>query len=50
MPNVDSIALSVITNERDEYGGLLAKNIEDLIQMTNAELLIDHPNNKSGLP
>lgn len=49
MPNVDSIALSVITNERDEFGGLLAKNIEDLIQMTNAELLIDHPNNKSGL-
>lgn len=49
MPNVDSIALSVITDERDEYGGLLAKNIEDLIQMTNAELLIDEPNNKSGL-
>ncbi len=49
MPNVDSIALSVITDERDEYGGLLAKNIEDLIQMTNAELLIDEPDNKSGL-
>ncbi len=49
MPNVDSIALSVVSNERDEYGGLLAKNIEDLIQMTNAELLIDKPDNKSGL-
>ncbi|MDX2415410.1 MAG: hypothetical protein QNK33_09495, partial [Bacteroidales bacterium] len=46
---VDSIALSVYTEERDEFGGLLAKNIEDLIQMTNAELLIDNPLNKSGL-
>lgn len=49
MPNVDSIALSVISDERDEYGGILARNIEDLIQMTNAELLIDEPDNKSGL-
>ena len=43
MPNVDSIALQVYTDERDEIGGLLAKNVEDLIQMTNAELLIDDP-------
>ena len=49
MPRVDSIALQVYTDERDEMGGLLAKNVEDLIQMTNAELLIDDPANKSGL-
>lgn len=49
LTGVDSIALSVYTDETDEFGGLLAKNVEDLIQMTNAELLIDHPTNKSGL-
>lgn len=47
--NVDSIMLAVETDERDEYGGILSRSIEDLIQMTRAELLIDDPNNKSGL-
>ncbi|MFO7851000.1 MAG: hypothetical protein ACQERS_07715 [Bacteroidota bacterium] len=46
---VDSIMLSVETDEVDERGRALARKIEDLIQMTNADLLIDHPNNKSGL-
>ncbi|HUS87317.1 MAG TPA: hypothetical protein VMW76_08760 [Bacteroidales bacterium] len=47
--NVDSMMLAVETDERDEFGGLLARRIEDLIQMTAGELLIDDPNNKSGL-
>lgn len=47
--NVDSIMLAVETDERDEYGGILARQVEDLIQMTNGELLIDAPDNKSGL-
>lgn len=47
--NVDSIMLAVETDQRDAYGGVLARRVEDLIQMTNAELLIDEPDNKSGL-
>jgi len=47
--NVDSIMLAVETDVRDEYGAILARRVEDLIQMTNAELLIDAPDNKSGL-
>ncbi len=46
---VDSIMLSIETEEMDEEGRAIARKIEDLIQMTNAELLIDHPDNKSGL-
>ncbi|MBS0011321.1 MAG: hypothetical protein KFF49_07915 [Bacteroidales bacterium] len=46
---VDSIMLSVETDELDERGNMLARKVEDLIQMTNAELLIDRPDNKSGL-
>ncbi|HCC71122.1 MAG TPA: hypothetical protein DEQ09_08240, partial [Bacteroidales bacterium] len=49
LAKVDSIMLSVETDETDEMGRALAKKVEDLIQMTNAELLIDDPNNKSGL-
>jgi hypothetical protein len=47
--NVDSIMLAVETDQRDEFGSLLARRVEDLIQMTNADLLIDDPSNKSGL-
>jgi len=47
--SVDSIMLSVETGETDEQGRALARQVEDLIQMTNAELLIDRPDNKSGL-
>lgn len=47
--NVDSIMLAVESGQRNEFGGMLARRVEDLIQMTNAELLIDDPANKSGL-
>ncbi|MGM0666483.1 MAG: hypothetical protein ACQETA_04115 [Bacteroidota bacterium] len=49
LEKVDSIMLSVETGEFNEEGRALARQVEDLIQMTNAELLIDHPDNKSGL-
>ena len=49
LAKVDSIMLSVETGEFNEEGRALARQVEDLIQMTNAELLIDHPDNKSGL-
>lgn len=49
LAKVDSIMLSIETEELDEEGRAMARKIEDLIQMTNAELLIDHPDNKSGL-
>lgn len=49
LASVDSIMLSIETEELDEEGRAMARKIEDLIQMTNAELLIDHPENKSGL-
>jgi len=46
---VDSIMLSIETGEFNEEGRALARKVEDLIQMTRAELLIDDPQNKSGL-
>jgi hypothetical protein len=49
LEKVDSIMLSVETGEFNEEGRALARQVEDLIQMTNAELLIDDPDNKSGL-
>jgi len=49
LARVDSIMLSVETDDTDEMGRAMARKVEDLIQMTNAELLIDDPGNKSGL-
>ena len=49
LAKVDSIMLSVETGEVDESGRALARQVEDLIQMTKADLLIDDPRNKSGL-
>ena len=49
LAKVDSIMLSVETDDTDEMGRAMARKVEDLIQMTNAELLIDDPGNKSGL-
>ncbi|MDZ7739827.1 MAG: hypothetical protein U5K32_12320 [Bacteroidales bacterium] len=49
LSKVDSIMLSVETDQVDEQGRALARQVQDLIQMTNAELLIDRPDNKSGL-
>ncbi|MDT8401521.1 MAG: hypothetical protein RQ743_07495 [Bacteroidales bacterium] len=48
LARVDSIMLSIETGEFNEEGRALARKVEDLIQMTQAELLIDDPENKSG--
>ncbi len=49
LAKVDSIMLSIETGEFNEEGRAMARKVEDLIQMTSAELLIDRPDNKSGL-
>ena len=49
LTNIDSIRVAVETEEKDVYGNPVIKDIDNLIQMTTAELYIDDPNNKSGL-
>lgn len=49
LQKIDSIRLAVETDEKDENGRILIKNIENLIQLGSAELYIDQPDNKSGL-
>lgn len=49
LQKIDSIKIAVETDERDLYGQPIAKEIDNLIQLGSAELLIDRPNNKSGL-
>lgn len=49
LQKIDSIRLAVETDEKDENGRSLIKEIENLIQLGTAELFIDHPDNKSGL-
>ncbi|HUV01167.1 MAG TPA: hypothetical protein VMW32_09410 [Bacteroidales bacterium] len=46
---IDSIRIAVETDEMDSYGNPLISDINNLIQLTTAELFIDDPNNKSGL-
>ncbi|HOM41201.1 MAG TPA: hypothetical protein PK064_09845 [Bacteroidales bacterium] len=46
---IDSIRIAVETGERDAMGRPLIKDVENLIQLTTAELYIDDPKNKSGL-
>ncbi len=49
LEKIDSIRISVETNKKDEYGNPLIRDVDNLIQLTTAELYIDDPNNKSGL-
>lgn len=49
LEKIDSIRISVETDKKDEYGNPLIKDVDNLIQLTTAELYIDDPNNKSGL-
>ena len=49
LQNIDSIMIAVETDERDEFGNPVISEIENLIQLTTAELYIDDPRNKSGL-
>ena len=46
---IDSIKIAVETNKKDVYGNLVSKQVDNLLQRGSAEVLIDKPNNKSGL-
>jgi hypothetical protein len=49
LQKIDSIRIAVETEQRDQYGNHLIKDVDNLIQLGTAELYIDDPNNKSGL-
>ncbi len=49
MPKIDSLQLSVYTDEYNQYGEPMLARIDNVIEQMNGELLIDDPNNKSGL-
>ncbi|MFN8241665.1 MAG: hypothetical protein U0X39_13060 [Bacteroidales bacterium] len=49
LQKIDSIRIAVETEKRDQYGNAIAAEVNNLIQLTTAELYIDKPNNKSGL-
>lgn len=49
LQRIDSIMIAVETDKRDAFGKPVIAEIENLIQLTTAELYIDDPKNKSGL-
>ncbi|MCB9447797.1 MAG: 50S ribosomal protein L11 methyltransferase [Flavobacteriales bacterium] len=49
MANIDSMAMSVETEELDEMGRKRLRRVKTVVQALEGELLIDHPGNKSGL-
>lgn len=49
LQKIDSIRISVETEERDIYGKPVIQTINNLIELGMAELYIDNPNNKSGI-
>jgi hypothetical protein len=46
---IDSIKVAVETDKKDIIGNPISKQVDNLLQRGSAELLIDKPNNKSGL-
>ncbi len=49
LQKIDSIKISVETEERDKLGNPMIKDVNNLIQLGSAQLYIDDPDNKSGL-
>lgn len=49
LQKIDSIKIAVETGQYDKLGNQIISPIENLIQLTTAELYIDDPRNKSGL-
>jgi hypothetical protein len=49
LAKIDSIRIAVETNRVDRLGNPIIEDINNLIQLGTAELLIDAPNNKSGI-
>ncbi len=49
MQKIDSLQMSINTGESNQYGVPLLIGIDNAIESMTGELLIDEPNNKSGL-
>ncbi|MEA3462611.1 MAG: hypothetical protein U9R49_12070 [Bacteroidota bacterium] len=49
MQQIDSLKISILTNEYNEYGEPILERIENAMEDMTGELLIDDPQNKSGL-
>ena len=47
--NIDSLRIRVQTDERDMYNNPVLAHIKNTVEIITGELLIDNPNNKSGL-
>jgi hypothetical protein len=48
MPTVDSLSFMVHEREKNEYGEYPLVRVKTVIRSLSGDLLIDHPNNKSG--
>ena len=48
LQKIDSIIIAVETDKRDKMGNYLISEVNNIIQLTTAELYIDDPRNKSG--
>lgn len=49
MKNIDSMQFSVLSGQYNEYGEPVLNRIHNAIEIMTGALLIDDPNNKSGL-
>jgi len=49
LQDIDSLQLSIPSGRRNEYGEQILTRIDNAIENMTGELLIDHPDNKSGL-
>ena len=49
LQKIDSIRIAVETDQKDKMGNPVIKDVDNLIQLSTAELFIDDPKNKSGL-
>jgi len=49
LQKIDSIMIAVETNQLDKLGNPVIKDVDNMIQLSTAELYIDDPKNKSGL-
>ncbi|MCK5136766.1 MAG: hypothetical protein KAR19_13330 [Bacteroidales bacterium] len=49
LQKIDSLQLSIMTGQYNQYGEPILTRIDNAIEDMSGELLIDHPQNKSGL-
>ena len=49
MQQIDSLQMSINTGESNQYGEPILIGIDNAIESMTGELMIDDPNNKSGL-